>query len=97
MRKMSARISIVILSLSIIIVFVEFFLRQFSPVYLAGQVEAYQYDQELGVRLKDGIHFLNTTDYQQEIYTNEIGTVNFQRSFDAYETLIFAIGDSHTH
>lgn len=78
------------------LLFVEFFLRSFSPVYLQGIPGAYQFDRELGVRLKEGAHFLKTLDYQQEVYTNQKGTVNFQNSFRGYEKLIFTLGDSYT-
>jgi len=48
-------------------------------------------------RLKDNIHIFKTTDYQQEILTNPLGTTNFQKDFKDYQTLIFALGDSYTH
>ena len=78
------------------IVISELLLRVFSPIYLTGNIDAYQYDAELGVRLKDNIHQYKTTDYQQEIYTNQFGTVNFQNTFLKYPEKVFAIGDSYT-
>lgn len=41
-------------------------------------------------------HHLSLTDYQQELYVNPLGTINFQKDFQGYETLIFAVGDSYT-
>jgi lysophospholipase L1-like esterase len=76
--------------------FVEIFLRLFSPLHLAGNIKAYQYDQELGYRLKPKLHFFNTTDYQQEFRTNQLGTINFQESFTDYDEIVFALGDSYT-
>lgn len=75
---------------------VEIVLRSFLPAHQAGVLGAYQYDEELGIRIKPGIHFFKTTDFQQEIRVNKLGTVNFQESFDGYENLVFAIGDSYT-
>ena len=76
--------------------FVEIFLRLFSPFHLAGNIKAYQYDQELGYRLKPKLHFFSTTDYQQEFRTNQLGTINFQESFTDYDEIVFALGDSYT-
>ncbi len=75
---------------------VELGLRLFAPAYTVGIQEAYQYDPELGYRLKAGIHLLKTTDYQQETYTNKLGTANFQESFKDYQFLVLALGDSFT-
>jgi hypothetical protein len=74
----------------------EIILRLFFQLYFTGYIGAYQYDKKLGYRLKDGIHFLKTTDYQQEILTNKLGTVNFQEKFDGYKKIVFAVGDSFT-
>ncbi|MHC1729924.1 MAG: hypothetical protein AB9866_28650 [Syntrophobacteraceae bacterium] len=63
---------------------------------MTGYIGAYQYDEQLGYRLKPSIHLLRTYDHQQEVYTNSIGTVNFQDTFSNYDSLIFAIGDSYT-
>jgi len=76
---------------------VEVVLRCFFPLYTAGGVIGlYQYDEELGTRLCTGLNSLRTTDYQEEMHTNELGTVNFQETFAAYEHRVFAIGDSFT-
>jgi lysophospholipase L1-like esterase len=80
----------------ILFIVLEVFLRIFYPLHYTGYVGAYQYDKDLAVRLKSGIHFLKTTDYQQEIRTNRLGTVNFQESFDSYKKIVYAVGDSYT-
>jgi len=61
-----------------------------------GDVNWYQYDDVLGVRLREGLHSFYLTDHQEEMKTNGIGTVNFQESFADYKVLVFAIGDSYT-
>jgi len=96
MKKTFIKVLIAAISISIILVLSELFLRTFYPVYLTGFIGAYQYDETLGVRLKDNVHLLKSTDYQQEIYTNKYGTVNIQDSFSEYNIKIFAIGDSYT-
>lgn len=75
---------------------IEIVLRAFFPVYQSSILYAYQYDEELGVRLRPGIHLFETIDFQQEVRVNPLGTINFQDNFDGYETLIFALGDSYT-
>lgn len=74
----------------------ELALRKFYPLHLSSYIGAYQFDEELGFRLKNDVHFLNLTDYQQEVGTNKLGTVNYQESFHGYQKLAFAIGDSYT-
>lgn len=74
----------------------EGLLRAFAPLHTVGIQAAYQYDGELGYRLKPGIHLYELTDHLEEIRTNSIGSVNFQEDFDRYETLVFAVGDSFT-
>jgi hypothetical protein len=49
----------------------------------------------VGFRAKPG-HTLILKDYQQEMYVNPLGTINFQEKFDDYRHLIFALGDSYT-
>ena len=93
---MKTKILIVISSCLFGLLLIEMTLRFLFPVYLTGYIGAYQYDEEIGTRLKSHIHFLRTTDYQEEVYTNKIGSVNFQDTFDNYQTMIFAIGDSYT-
>lgn len=84
-----------VLAMSISLVSAEVLLRLFAPLHFTGFTDAYQYDSELGYRAAPG-HHLATTDYQQELFVNDFGTVNFQDSFDDYEHLIFAVGDSFT-
>ncbi|UCG56418.1 MAG: SGNH/GDSL hydrolase family protein [Phycisphaerales bacterium] len=97
MRKIVVRIGLVALASLLTVCLFELVLRCFFPVHLTGGVIGlYRYDEELGVRLQPGIRFLRTTDYQQEMHTNRLGTVNFQESFDGYEQLVFALGDSYT-
>ena len=74
----------------------ESLLRSGAPIHLAGIQSTYIYDDELGVRLDDGVQALKLSDHLEEIRTNELGTVNFQQSFEAYESRVFALGDSYT-
>lgn len=96
MKKVFHRAMAFSCSLLLALLIVEVSLRSFAPLHYCSYIGACEYDDELGTKLKSSIHFLNLTDYQQEVRTNDIGTVNFQESFDAYETLVFAIGDSFT-
>lgn len=75
---------------------VEWAIRQFAPLYLADIPASLEYDKELGYRLRQNIQLFRTTDYQQETKTNPLGTSNFQESFEGYQRLVFAIGDSTT-
>lgn len=79
-----------------LMVLCEIVLRSWFPIYLTGYIGFYQYDKDLGFRLLDDVHALKTTDYQQEILTNPLGTVNFQKDFAGYQIKVFAIGDSFT-
>ena len=96
MRKNRINIATSAISLLAAVGIIELTLRAFYPIHFTGYIGAYQYDETFGVRLKDNLCFLKTTDYQQEIYTNKFGTVNLQDSFTEYGTTIFAIGDSYT-
>lgn len=75
---------------------VEVAYRRFKPFRPAGILWSYQYDPETGYRPKAGIHMLQTTDHQEEVRTNRLGTLNFQESFADYPALVFALGDSFT-
>lgn len=75
---------------------VELLLRYGSPCYFADDYAAYRHSPELGYQLKNSLSLRRSTDYQREIYTNKMGTVNFQDDFSNYKTLIFASGDSFT-
>jgi hypothetical protein len=83
-------------TVAIALILSEIFLRIFRPIYLIDNAKAYEYDLELGLRHRSGIHLFRTTDYQEEIKVNQLGTVNFQETFSRYKSLIFAIGDSFT-
>lgn len=96
---MRRRLQLLLLAISvtgIVIVALELLLRIAAPINTVGMNEAFQYDPEIGVRVKPGIHMLRTSDHQQEIRTNSLGTVNFQEDFSRYSAMIFALGDSFT-
>lgn len=78
------------------LLFVEIILRGFAPQYYPVIPAAYEYDEEMAFRLRPDAHLRRTTDFQQESKSNRLGTANFQESFDGYESLIFAVGDSYT-
>ena len=96
MKIKLSNIFLLFFSIFIALALVEIILRLFFPVYLAGHIGIYQYDDKLAIRLKDNLHAVNVTDYRQEIKTNHYGTVNFQESFKGYKKLVFAVGDSYT-
>lgn len=84
------------ISILISLIAIELILRLFFPVYQTSILAAYEYDEELGTRLRPGVHLFKTTDFQEEVRVNQLGTVNFQEDFSKYESLIFAAGDSFT-
>lgn len=90
------KISLVLLTTLVVLLIVEITLRQFSPKYYPIIPAAYEYDSDLGFKLRPNRHQLKTTDFQQESVTNSLGTANFQENFDGYEALVFAVGDSYT-
>lgn len=90
------KISLSLFATLVGLVMVELALRQFSPRYYPFIVGSYEYDPEQAFRLRPGAHLFRTTDHQQESITNRLGTANFQESFDGYESLVFAVGDSFT-
>ena len=83
-------------SLSVSLLAVELFLRTFYPLHITGFIGAYEYDEQLGAKLKPDIHFTRLTDHLQEVHTNHLGTVNYQESFQGFRKLVFALGDSFT-
>ena len=87
---------IALLALTASVAAAELTLRLIAPIRTVGIQKAYQYDPELGYRLKPGIHLLETTDHQEEVRVNRQGTVNFQEDFASYGAPIFALGDSYT-
>lgn len=96
MKKTLANLLLLTLSTLFIVFLIEISLRLYAPIYHAGYVGVYQYDDEIGSILKPGLWHFNTTDYQQEVRTNELGSVNFQRNFNSYKKKIYALGDSYT-
>ncbi|MGH7288471.1 MAG: hypothetical protein ACREI8_10690 [Myxococcota bacterium] len=86
----------VVLALCAALAVAEYGLRSFAPVYTVGIQEAYQYDAELGYRLKPSVHQYELTDHLEEVKTNALGSVNFAESFASYPVLVFAVGDSYT-
>lgn len=80
----------------ICLIIVETALRLFKPLYFCMPIEAYQYDEELGYRVRPELHIFNLSDYEQETRTNKLGTLNYQEDFSDYQKIIFALGDSYT-
>jgi hypothetical protein len=74
----------------------EGLLRIFWPLYYPDNYRMYLYDSAAGYRLKSSLHSFRTTDYQEEILTNRLGTANFQQDFSGYKNKVFALGDSLT-
>jgi hypothetical protein len=82
--------------LFICLLFLEIIFRLFKPLYFSQPIDAYQYDKDLGYRVRPGIHIFSLTDYEQEFRSNKLGTLNFQEKFSDYEFIIFTLGDSFT-
>ncbi|MBI5800770.1 MAG: hypothetical protein HZA92_08630 [Verrucomicrobia bacterium] len=91
-----ARLALATATCGLMLVAGEVALRLFAPMHLVGFPRAYEFDAELGVRAKPGVHALRTTDHQQELRVNRLGTVNFQEDFSGYRARLFALGDSYT-
>ena len=88
------------LVISLFVIFItvgvlEVALRLFAPLHFTGFTDAFHYDPDVGYKAMPG-HHLSLTDYQQEMYVNALGTINFQRDFQGYKSLVFAVGDSYT-
>lgn len=90
------KISLVLLAGLAGVLILESGLRIFSPRYYPVIPAAYEYDSDLAFRLRPDAHLFDTTDFQQESISNHLGTANFQQSFEGYESLVFALGDSYT-
>ncbi|HEY9283323.1 MAG TPA: hypothetical protein VIP46_07710 [Pyrinomonadaceae bacterium] len=90
------RIALAVAATLVAVVVVELALRRLAPRYYPVIVGSYEYDPELAFRLRPASHLFKTTDHQQESVTNKLGTANFQESFDGYQSLVFAVGDSFT-
>ncbi len=74
----------------------EVLLRTFAPIRLTGIQSSYEYDEVLGYRLRRGYDGRKSTDHLQEIHTNQLGSVNYQESFQGYAKRVFTLGDSYT-
>ena len=97
-KRLLKRVAAVAVATAFSLVSVEIILRLVAPIYpTGGMPQAYTYDSELGYRLRPGVHLFRTTDFQQEVVVNQLGTANFQDNFDGYGSLVFALGDSFTH
>lgn len=96
MKKLLKKIFVVLLAFVAGLVVAELALRLLSPRYYPIMPASYEYDDELAFRLRPGAHLFVTTDHQQESIANGLGTANFQESFDGYESMVFAVGDSYT-
>jgi hypothetical protein len=92
MRSLATALVLSFLSLAA----AEWVLRIWAPLLLTSAQSAYRFDEELGYSLKPGIHVLELSDHLDEIYANDLGTVNYQEGFEGYEQLVFALGDSFT-
>lgn len=95
-RRPLARRALAAATCGLALVAGEVALRLFAPLHLVGFPGAYEFDAELGVRAKPGVHALRTTDHQQELRVNRLGTINFQEDFSGYPIRLFALGDSYT-
>src|SRR3569623_3553850 len=96
MRPFLKKLALLVTTILVIVVVIEVILRNFFPVYPTGDLRAFEYDDQLGYRLKPGIHELHATDHQEELVVNGLGTPNFQKDFAGYPKLVFAVGDSYT-
>jgi hypothetical protein len=67
MKRALSNSLIVLVSLLVTAAIVEAVLREFLPMYPDGVPEAFQYDPELALRHRPGIHLFWTRDFQQEI------------------------------
>ena len=95
MEKINLKSSLLILPAIIVIIIFELILKSYFPIRLSGYIGNYEYHPKLGFKLKKG-YFTKNTDYKQEIYVNEYGTINPQDNFDDYKQIVFALGDSYT-
>src|SRR2546425_12608599 len=94
---MKMRIAVAAVTAVVVLVVAEMSLRAWAPLHFVGIRRAHQYDAELGVRIRPGIHLFDIKDYQEEIRTNSLGTVNFEDSFGGYRLLGFASRDPYPH
>ena len=83
------------ITLFLLLLSFEIILRVFHPLNLTGDISNYEYDENLGVKLKDNLNSIYITDHRQVI-TNKKGTLNYENEFSNYDNLIITIGDSNT-
>ena len=95
-RTVVKKLSISLVMTLACLVVIEVVLRTFFPIYQTTIPEAFEYDPELGIKFKSGIHMFRTTDFQDEERTNKLGTFNFQEDWSAYPEMAVAAGDSFT-
>lgn len=95
-KLLAVKAVVVLVSLTLAVSAAEFVMSKYRPSYDVGISESYVYDEELAFALRPGAHLYRTTDFQQESRTNALGTSNFQESFEGYERMVFAVGDSYT-
>ena len=60
------------------VVALEVGFRIFKPFLPIGIRRAYEYDPEMGYRLKPGLNLTRITDHLEEVHSNRLGTVNYQ-------------------
>jgi hypothetical protein len=96
MRSFLKKLVLFVITIFVVVAVIEVVLRNFFPVYPTGDLRAFVYDEQLGYRLPPGTREIYTTDHQEELVVNGLGTTNFQRDFNGYQHLVFAIGDSYT-
>jgi lysophospholipase L1-like esterase len=90
------KIGYILIPVVLTLLLAEGLLRIFWPLYYPDNYRMYRYDAPAGYRLKSSLHSFRTTDYQEEILTNRLGTANFQQDFSGYKNRVFALGDSLT-
>ena len=96
MSSILQKLLILTIPLGIVVFVIEIFLRTVMPIYGVGNIYWLKYDETNGVAFKPSMHAFESNDYQSEMRTNSMATVNFQEAFDDYEQLVFAVGDSYT-
>lgn len=95
-KKRAINIALFFIILGGCLLMAEIGLRIFSPLYFSQPIDAYQYDKDLGYRLRPGIDISKLTDYRQEFRTNKQGALGYQEDFHDYQLIIFTLGDSFT-
>lgn len=96
MTSLIAKSALAVVVMLTVAVVAEVGLRVFAPIHTVGTLEWFQYDDELGVRVKEHLDERDVVDYEAEAVTNSIGTFNYEQDYTRYDQLVFAIGDSYT-